>query len=147
MKRCMKWLCCAAATTLLAGCVSTPASRIDRNPGLFATFPAETQAKIRQGQIEVGFTRDMVKLALGGPRQIHTRTTAAGETEVWTYTGVSFSTTMQPVDRAYWYRDRSGLVRQAYEPGWVDVQERTEYPILRVEFEGGKVKAIERLRR
>ena len=146
MKRCFAGLCCAGVAVLLAGCLSTPESRIGRNPELFATFPAEAQAKIRQGGIEVGFTRDMVKMAIGAPRFVHTRTTAAGVTEVWTYTGVTFSTTMQPADGSYLYRDRAGVIRRAYEPGWVDVQERREYPTLRVEFEGGKVKAIERLR-
>ena len=146
MTRPVEWFCCVGIAALLAGCVSTPESRIARNPGVFTTFPAEAQAKIRQGRIDVGFTRDMVKMALGAPRLIHTRTTAAGETEVWTYMGVTFSTTTQPVGGTYLYRDAAGFERRADGSGWIDVQERTEYPTLRVEFEDGKVKAIERLR-
>lgn len=147
MRRYIRWGCGVAVAALMAGCLSTPESRIARAPELFASFPPEAQSRIRQGGIDVGFTRDMVRMALGAPRQIHTRTTAAGETEVWTYTGVSFSTSMQPADTVFYYRDRMGRVRRSYETGWVDIQERTEYPILRVEFEGGKARAIERLRR
>jgi hypothetical protein len=145
----MKWMRVAVAglvVGLLAGCVSTPERRISKNPALFASFPPEIQAKVRKGEIAVGFTPDMVKLALGAPRQVHVRTTAGGETELWTYTGAGYTTTMEPVQTDYWYRDRAGRMRQTYDVTWVDVRHHVEYPLMKVEFEGGKVKAIERLK-
>jgi hypothetical protein len=131
---------------LLAGCMSTPARRIEQNAALFATFPPEAQAKVRNGEIAIGFTKDMVRLAIGGPRQIHTRTTREGDAEVWTYTSFRYTTSLEPVDDSYYYRDRSGRLRQASGAGWMNVQHRTEYPYLRVEFEGNSVKAIEKLK-
>ncbi len=141
-----KWIVMLGAGFLLAGCVSTPERRIEQNAALFATFPPEAQASVRKGEIAIGFTKDMVRLAVGKPRQIHARTTQEGEAEVWTYTGVSYATSMEPVDEGYYYRDRSGRLRRAAGLGWMNVQNRTEYPYLRVEFEGNLVKAIEKLK-
>ena len=84
----------------------------------------------------------MARLALGAPRQVHVRTTEQGETEVWTYTGVGYTTTTEPVQTGYWYRDRAGRLRQTYDIGWMDVRHHIEYPLMKIEFEGGKVKAI-----
>lgn len=82
------------AMTGLAGCASTPEKRIAKEPEVFAAMPAETQAKIRAGQVEVGFTMTQVKLAKGKPDRVGRRTTASGEEEVWTYerrkSGLSF---------------------------------------------------------
>lgn len=69
----------------LAGCASTPEKRIAKEPEVFAALPPETQAKIRAGQVEIGFTMTQVKLAKGKPDTVGRRTTAAGEEEVWTY--------------------------------------------------------------
>jgi len=74
-------LVCALA---LAGC-STPDSRIEKSSATFASFPPAVQAKIRAGEVEVGFTSEMVQLALGKPDRVYRRQTAEGETEVWAY--------------------------------------------------------------
>jgi len=130
---------------LLAGC-ATPASRIKKNPELFASFPPEVQAKVREGRIEVGYTQDMVRMALGGPQRMHTRTTPAGLTDVWVYTDVAYQSRLEPVESPCWYRGRRGGLHPASSLTWVDVQQRYEYAVRRVEFEGDKVKAIEVLR-
>lgn len=67
-----------------AGC-STVDSRIARNRELFSSWPAEVQQKIAAGQIDIGFTTDQVRVALGEPDRIFTRTTADGTSEVWSY--------------------------------------------------------------
>lgn len=69
---------------LLSAC-SSPDSRIDSNRAAFDQYPAEVQAKIRAGKVDVGFTPEMVKLALGEPSRQLTRKTDAGEVEVWMY--------------------------------------------------------------
>lgn len=74
-------LVCALA---LAGC-STPASRIENNAATFASYPPAVQAKIRAGEIEVGYSAEMVALALGRADRVYRRQTAEGETEVWAY--------------------------------------------------------------
>ena len=127
---------------MLAGC-ATPARRIQQNPQLFASFPPEAQAKIKQGQIEVGYTKDMVAMALGRPQRIVTRTTQAGPAEFWVYTDVAYSSHFEPVGTGYWYRDRMGRTHWADDRSWLGVQHRHETVVLRVEFEGERVKVIE----
>lgn len=75
----------AAVLVVLAGCATTPADRIRRDPALFAKFPAEVQERIRAGQVEIGDPAAAVLLALGEPVQRMNRRTAEGETEVWIY--------------------------------------------------------------
>ena len=70
---------------LLAGCASTPKSRVERNPDLFATFSEEQKALILEGKIELGFTKEMVLLAAGAPDRKTRKTTQDGIGEVWTY--------------------------------------------------------------
>lgn len=129
-----------------AGCISTPERRIAKDPDRFAAYPADVQARIRQGIVEVGYTPEMARFALGEPRRIHSRITAGGETEIWTYTGLAYDSAMVPASHSHVYRDRYGRVRRTYETGWFPVDTAREYPVLRLEFESGKVKAIEKAR-
>ena len=68
----------------LAGC-STPATRIEKNPEVFARLTAAQQDLIKKGQVAVGFDQEMVKLALGDPDRVLSRTDASGTAEVWSY--------------------------------------------------------------
>lgn len=80
-----RWLAAAAlGAVLLAGC-STVDSRIARNRDAFNAWPAPVQDRIIQGKVDVGFTPEQVRMALGEPDRVFTRTTADGTTEVWTY--------------------------------------------------------------
>jgi len=62
------------AAALLAAC-ATPDSRIADNRSAFSQYPAEIQAKIKAGQVDVGFTPEMVLMALGEPTRKFTRKT------------------------------------------------------------------------
>jgi hypothetical protein len=73
-----------ALTLVVAGC-STVDSRIDKNRAAFNTWPPAVQDKVVRGQIDVGFTTDQVRVALGEPDRIWSRTTADGTSEVWSY--------------------------------------------------------------
>jgi hypothetical protein len=131
------------AVLLLAACASTPESRIKKNPELFATFPADAQAKIQKGEVDIGFTPDMVEFAKGKPNRTYSRRTAAGETEVWAYSAYRYSTDRQRVEARGRYIDAGGKYRTYTDWVWVDVQRQTEYDQLRIEFQNGKVSAIE----
>lgn len=135
-------LCCA----MLSGC-ATPASRIKKNPELYASFPPEAQALIAKGEVAIGFTSDMVSMALGPADRIYNRVTAEGTLEVWSYTGKSTSTDRQRVSADFRYRDADGRSRTSTEWVWVDVARETEYDRVRVEFKDGKVAAIDTLQR
>lgn len=136
-----------AGLCVVSGCVSTPAKRIQAEPETFARFPTEIQAKVQKGEVDVGFTRDMVRLALGRPQRVYTRTTEAGQVEIWLYMGIRHVSRYEPMDSGYWYRDRSGRLRRSYDVMWVDRGYSEEYPTLRLEFSDDKLKAIERLTR
>jgi hypothetical protein len=74
--------CCPwAFTGILLGC-STPATRIRAHPEVVAGLDEKDLAKIRRGEIAVGYSAAMVELALGKPLSI---LTAAGEDPVWLY--------------------------------------------------------------
>ncbi|MGA3007740.1 MAG: hypothetical protein ABSE59_07605, partial [Opitutaceae bacterium] len=75
-----------AGLFLLAGC-STPEMRIRANPTVFDRCTLQQQELIKQGRIAVGFDQEMVRLALGDPDRITTRTDASGESQIWIYVG------------------------------------------------------------
>ena len=75
----------AALLLALAGCATAPADRIAQNQSTFDSWPAEVQAKIRGGQVGIGFTEEQVRVALGDPERVITRTTEKGIAMVWAY--------------------------------------------------------------
>lgn len=143
-----RWLagCCILGLVLTAGCLSTPDKRIAKAPEVFAAFPPDIQARVRKGEIDIGFTPDMVRMALGRPSRMLTRKTAAGEIEVWIYTAYRHGTDLQPMATEHWYRASDGRMYLGSDPTFISVDTREEYPLLRLEFESGKVHAIERPR-
>jgi hypothetical protein len=89
----LRLLCSLAVAALLLGC-STIDSRIRASQGLFDSYPAETQARIRAGEIGVGFTPEMVTMAWGEPSRREQVTGEDYAAEVWTWSrtepGVGF---------------------------------------------------------
>jgi hypothetical protein len=75
------------ATLLLTQCGSTPQSRIERNPQMFAQLGAKDRQLVNSGVIREGMTRDAVFLAWGRPDSISTGTNRGRATENWTYIG------------------------------------------------------------
>jgi len=136
----MRLLSLLFLAVLLAGC-STPDSRIAKNRTVFDQLPAEVQQKIRAGRVEVGFTAEMVQLALGEPDRVFTRRSEQGETEVWGYQdhGPRFSIGLG-VGTGGRHSAFGGGV--AMTSGGHDPDEK-----IRVEFRGGKVTAVDTLKR
>ena len=136
MNRLSRCLMTAVVLLLTAGC-TTPESRISRHQAAFDAWPAEVRDKVRAGRVEVGFTQEMVQVALGEADRRSTRTTAAGTEEVWAYFDhrpkFSFGLGMGVAggSRAY----GGGVV--VGDSGFLDDE------FLRVIFEGGRVVAIE----
>lgn len=64
---------------------SSPDNRIKSHQSTFDHLSAQDQGKIRGGQVDVGFTEEMVIMALGEPDRRYSRTTSAGTTDVWAY--------------------------------------------------------------
>lgn len=125
------------------GCLSTPEARIRKHADLFASFPPEVQQEIRQGRVQIGFTADMVRLALGDPHRVYSRTTATTTNEVWVYTRILPEPCRGPCGGTGWYRDRRGRLRPLRTWGWADGHPSREEDVLRLEFDGGRIFAIE----
>ncbi|ATC62754.1 hypothetical protein CMV30_01540 [Nibricoccus aquaticus] len=124
------------ALAMLSAC-SSPDSRIKKNQASFNALPAETQAKIRAGKVEVGYTQAMVLMALGEPDRRYLRTSEKGQTEVWAYRdkGPAFSIGL----------GIGGGGGRSNVGGGIGVSTAgdREEDKIRVLFEGGKVTATE----
>jgi hypothetical protein len=133
---------CLASVALLAACSSTPDSRIAKNQPAFAGYPAAVQQKIRAGEVDVGFTPDMVRLALGEPTRQFNRQTEGGKSEVWVYhdNGPRFSFGVG-IGGAVGRHSSAGVGLSTSSGGY-DPEEK-----MRVEFRDGKVTAIEYVKR
>ncbi len=134
-------LCSLLSFALLSAC-STPDSRIAKGQAAFDKFPAEVQQKVRTGQVDVGFTPEMVLMALGKPDRSFVRKTEAGDTEVWGYHDNTprFSFGVGVGSGGY----HSGTAvggGVAMSTGGYDPEEKT-----RVEFRSGLVTAVERVK-
>lgn len=130
----------APAAVLLAGLVlasgcSTPASRIKRQQALFESLPPDTQALIREGKVGIGFTPEMVKLAVGDPDQRWIRTDANGRTEIWSYTTYD-DVGGAPFFRGYYHR-HAGVYPFFYDDYMRAAARPREY--FKVAFSGGRV--------
>lgn len=68
----------------LSACSTTPDARA-RKSAEFASWPPEVQETVLAGRIDIGFTGEQVRVALGEPDYRYSRTTSDGTTEVWGY--------------------------------------------------------------
>lgn len=140
-----KTIICTGALLFVAGC-ATPESRIRKNPELFNSFPLDVQANVRKGQIDIGFTKEMVTMALGKPDYIYLRRTESGTTEVWSYVASRYWSEPYPAESTFLVPDTNGKYHYVSIPTWIDVRREYEYEKLRIEFDDSKVKAIEDLK-
>lgn len=131
-------LIAAAAVLVLAAC-STPAARIKRNQALFDALAPAEQALIREGKVGIGFTPEMVLLAVGDPDQRWTRTDAQGRSEIWSYTTYD-GRDGSPLYRGYYHRYHGGYPF-FYDSFYHEAARAREY--FKVTFSGGKVTAVE----
>lgn len=69
----------------LAGCSSTPDQRIAENQAAFAQFSPEVQQNLRAGRVDIGYTEQMVLIALGEPARRFGRVDQTGRSDVWVY--------------------------------------------------------------
>jgi hypothetical protein len=129
-----------ACLILLAGC-ATPESRIADNRTAFERYSPEVQQKIKSREVDVGFTPEMVVMALGEPARKFMRKTEAGDTEVWSYHDdspkFSFGLGIGSGGRGSSVGGGVGVSTGGYDP-----DEK-----IRVEFRGGTVTAVDLLKK
>lgn len=74
----------AAVLLLAAGC-ATPEKRARANSEAVASWPLEVREKVLAGEVEPGFTEEMVLVALGKPDRRYSRITESGRSTIWVY--------------------------------------------------------------
>lgn len=130
---------------LLAGCATTPARRIQKNQEYFDSLPVADQARIRGGDIAIDYTPEMVRLALGDPHRRILRRTAAGESLIWLYTETYRHYERQRADIDGMTLTGLSGSRTVSGNAWINVLQERELVRTRVEFQNGKVFAIEEI--
>lgn len=129
----------------MAGC-STVDSRIKEKPDVFTKLDPVIQAKIKQGIIDLGFTPDMVYIALGKPDEIRERTGGGGRETVWKYNTYydRYDGTVHAGYRRFVYWDpQIRAYRIYYEPVYANLHSEQKETYIRVTFRDDKVTAIE----
>jgi hypothetical protein len=133
----------------LAGC-NTINHRISEKQDVFDRLDPRTQDKIRQGIVEVGYTEDMVYIALGPPDAQHQKVTAKGDETTWAYKTYyeQFEGVAQVGYRRVVFFDPTDHVYHVYyEQVSTPVYSEHEEDNIRVIFVDGKVTAIEQNKR
>jgi hypothetical protein len=135
----------AASLGFLVGC-QTVDSRIKEKPDVFAKLDAATQDKVKQGIIELGYSEDVVYLALGAPDRKRESVSANGKSVTWiyntyydrydggVYAGYHRSVYFDPYLRAY---------RMYYRPVFADTYVEEKEERIRIVFKDGKAAVIE----
>ncbi len=84
------------AVLALAGCLagSGTRARIKEKTAAYAALTAAQQAKVAEGVVEVGFTMDMVYMALGRAHQVQESNLPEGRETIWTYRNIMLPSTM-----------------------------------------------------
>jgi hypothetical protein len=135
----------AASLGFLAGC-QTVDDRIKQKPEVFAKLDTATQDKIKQGIIDLGYTEDMVYLALGAPDQKRESLTAAGQTVAWiynTYYNRYDGTSFAGYQRNLYFDPYLKTYRVYYRPVYADNYRTEKEERIRVVFKDGKVSVLE----
>jgi len=130
----------------LSGCESTPEERIRKDPDAFEYLSDREKAGVQRGEIDIGYSRDAVRLAKGRPTRVLKRTAAgAGDSEVWVY---SREDTGQRAGVTFGVGGSGGDVGVGVGvgTGFGHAGGYETYDYLRVIFEQGRVSAIERAR-
>lgn len=73
------------ALLVFPACASSPEARISKHQAAFDALSPADQGKVRGGHVDLGFTPEMVTMALGEPDRRYSRTTDQGTSEVWAY--------------------------------------------------------------
>lgn len=123
------------------GCAHTPETRIAENRELFERLTPEEQESVQAGQVQIGYTPEMVFLALGEPDRKITRRTKDDSLNIWIYQGRFVSTETVRV------RDQFGSFRPVHPTLYLDRTVEHIYTKARLVFEDGKLISIEQTER
>jgi len=127
------------------GC-ETVNDRIKEKPAAFAQADAAAQDKIKQGIIDIGFSEDLVYVALGKPDQKRESISPTGKTVTWiynTYYQRYDGTRFAGYSRRVYFDPYLKTYRVYYRPVFAEVYTDETEERIRIVFKDGKVAVIE----
>ena len=81
------------AVFFLQGCdTSGVAGRAQEKATVYNALSPAVQKHIKDGSVEVGYTEDMVYIALGKPNSVETKFVGSGPVQVWVYQNMALDT-------------------------------------------------------
>ena len=128
---------------------STVQSRIEEKQHVYNTLDPQTQARIREGLVDVGYTTDMVYMAMGAPSERRERVTEGSHETTWIYSAYyqEYEGSRMVGYRRHVYFDRvHRAYRVYYEPVHADLYSEQEEERTRIVFLDGRVTAIEQVK-
>jgi len=146
MKTVLQLLLVGAA--FLLGACSTVQNRIQEKSAVYNSLDPATRAKLAHGDIEIGYTTDMVYIALGRPDVTRERISTEGRTEQWIYRSYYddyAGGAYVHYHRWYGYNPYGRFYRMYWEPVYLDNAQYAEDNI-RITFRDGKVIMIDQAR-
>jgi len=138
----------AAVALTLAGC-NTVKSRIEEKSAVFNSLDPQTQSRIRQGLIDVGYTTDMVYIAMGNPSEVKETVTSKGRETTWIYNSYwqeYEGSRLVGYHRVVYFDPHARAYRVFFEPVRADLYSNRVEERTRVNFKDGHVTSIEALK-
>lgn len=154
MKTLVRGLVLSLGVLLVAGCASSQTARIRQSPQVFGSLTPDQQKLIQAGEVKVGFTADMVYLALGNPSKVLKFKSPNFEADAWIYQRITrradstFGGSVSQVDSREWplsssnssIFDGSGMIQAGpYDQGSMQLDHVQTFSLI---FREGKVVAI-----
>ena len=135
-----------AAALAATGCTSAVDSRIHQRQAQYNTLDPVSQTNIRNGQVDLGFTPDMVYMALGEPTRREQKLVADGVQMTWVYEAY-YSELVGTANVAYRrqivYNPRSRTYAIFVEPAPAEAYAVHPQDRVKIQFTNGKVSSIE----
>ncbi len=144
MRRSLHLVFIVLTALVFAGCNSLD-SRIRANQAAFSALDPQTQQKIRQQIVEVGYTPDMVYMAYGEPTRKSFKSNEKGSFMTWSYqvSHDEYEGSSLHYRRSVAVDPRTGRRVIVHRPVVTDYYSEQNEEILRVEFKDGRVTSIE----
>ncbi|MGC4071442.1 MAG: hypothetical protein QM760_02770 [Nibricoccus sp.] len=136
---------CLAALVLAR--TSTVESRIEEKSHVFNTLSPDAQAHIKQGLVDIGYTQDMVYMAMGKADRVTERANEGGtETVVLTTAIIRSTKARRFANTRGWCITTSASRRIGDDERCVDAFSDHAEEVARVVFKDGKVVSVEQMK-
>lgn len=138
----------AAAMTLFVGC-NTFDRRAEEKAGIFNSLDEGTKARLKEGNIHIGDTPDMVYIALGIPDAKRQRVTAGTRELIWVYKTYyqDYQGSQLVGYRRYFVPVAPNRYVVHFEPIRREIYDERSEENMRITFVDGSVSTVEQVQR